>query len=99
MGKKRAATALTVTTHQKINRKDTSSANGRAIVIQALRICPQTTVQLRDVWGVMAPAPRVLELREAGNVIHTHRVKATTGDGVNHHGVARYVLLKEASQQ
>jgi Helix-turn-helix domain len=92
MDKKKAAEAAR---NKNLNRKDTSASNARAIIIQALRTGPQTTIDLRERWGVMAPAPRVLELKVRGYVIASVPVSAFTADGVQHRGVARYVLLSE----
>jgi hypothetical protein len=79
----------------KLNRNDTIASNARAIIIQALRTSPKTTIELREQWGVMAPAPRILELKLRGYVIASVPVSAYTADGVLHRGVARYVLLSE----
>lgn len=92
MEKKKAAEAAQKKT---LNRNDTSASNARAIIIQALRDGPKTTIQLREDWGVMAPAPRILELKLRGYVIASVPVSAYTADGVEHRGVARYVLLSE----
>ena len=78
-----------------LNRNDTSASNARAIIIQALRTGPKTTIELREQWGVMAPAPRILELKLRGFNIITVPVSAYTADGVQHRGVARYILLAE----
>lgn len=52
-----------------------------------------TTLYARDTLGIMAPAPRVKELRERGWKVITERINATDSLGVLHHGVARYVLI------
>ena len=78
-----------------LNRNDSSASNARAIIIQALRTGPKTTIELREQWGVMAPAPRILELKLRGFNIVTVPVSAFTADGVQHRGVARYILLAE----
>lgn len=78
-----------------LNRNDTSAANGRAVIVQALRTGPKTTIDLREHWGVMAPAPRILELRMRGFVIASVPVAAYTADGIRHCGVARYCLMTE----
>ena len=67
----------------------------RARIIQALRSGPKTTIELREQWAVMSPAPRVLELRLEGHIIVTVPVSAFTADGVRHYGVALYFLLTE----
>jgi hypothetical protein len=78
-----------------LNPNDTSASNTRAIIIHALRLGSQTTIDFREQWGVMAPAPRILELKLRGYVIASVPVSAYTADGVLHRGVARYVLLSE----
>lgn len=78
-----------------LNPNNTSASNVRAIIIQALRTGPKTTIELREHWGVMAPAPRILELKLRDYFIATVPVSAHTADGVMHRGVARYVLLSE----
>jgi hypothetical protein len=81
---KRKATEAAQNT--KLNRNDTSASNARAIIIQALRAGPKTTIELREDWGVMAPAPRILELKLRGYVIASVPVSACTADGVLHRG-------------
>lgn len=78
-----------------LNCNNTSAARQRATVIQALRIMGTTTVEFREIWGLMSPAPRVMELRMMGYDIRTTFVSAHTIDGVKHYGVARYVLVSE----
>ena len=78
-----------------LNRHDTSASNARENIIKALLTGPKTTIELREQWGVMAPAPRILELKRLGWIIVTFPVSAFTADGVKHRGVARYALLRE----
>jgi hypothetical protein len=92
MNKKKATEAAQNNT---FNRNDTSASNAREIIIQALLTGPKTTIELREQWGVMAPAPRILELKRLGWNIVSIPVSAFTADGIKHHGVARYVLLPE----
>lgn len=92
MDKKKAAEAAPKTDS---TANDTSASWQRARVIQALRTGPKTTVELREEWGIMSPAPRIFELRNAGHVIVNVPVSAFTADGVKHTGVARYTLLHE----
>ena len=92
MKKNKAAEAAQ---NKTLSRNDTSTSNARAIIIQALRDGPQTTIDLRERWGIMAPAPRILELKLRGFNIITVPVSAFTSDGVQHRGVARYILLAE----
>lgn len=92
MEKKKAAEAAQKSRN---TANDTSASWLRASVIQALRTGPKTTVELREQWGVMSPAPRILELREIGHIIVKVPVTAFTADGIKHTGVARYTLLHE----
>lgn len=92
MEKKKATEAAQ---NKTLNPNDTSASNARAIIIQALRAGPQTTIDLRERWGIMAPAPRVLELRLRGYIIASVPVVALTADGIRHCGVARYCLIGE----
>ena len=85
--------AIQTAQNKTLNRHDTSASNAREIIIQALLTGPKTTIELREQWGIMAPAPRILELKRLGWNIVSIPVSAFTADGIKHHGVARYVLL------
>jgi len=76
------------------NFNDTSADNQRNIILNALKDSPKTTIELRGDYGVMQPAPRILELREQGHRIDTVRMSCFTDDGIKHNGVAQYVLVK-----
>jgi hypothetical protein len=54
------------------------------------------TLYARDSLNIMAPAPRIKELREQGHQIHTDRISITDRDGFVHDNVARYVLIQLA---
>lgn len=92
MEKKKAAEAAQ---NSRTTVEDTSASWQRARTIEALRTGPKTTVELREQWGIMSPAPRIFELRNTGHVIVNVPVSAFTADGVKHTGVARYTLLHE----
>jgi Helix-turn-helix domain len=94
MEKKKATEAAQNTI---LNLNDNSGASQRARVISALRTDPKTTLELRADWGVLMPAARVFELNERGWQISKITVKATTLDGVEHSGIARYFIVKEPS--
>lgn len=66
------------------------------MIINALQIGPQTTIDFRERWGVMNPAQRISELKKKGNVIISPKVDAHTADGMRHGKVARYALLQLA---
>lgn len=72
-----------------------TSAIQRRMVLAALRQARTkgcTTIDLRHMHGVMHPAARVMELRDAGAEIVTCWDRDTTPDGIAHR-VARYVLV------
>ena len=76
---------------EKLNPNNTTAENQRAIILAALRTGPKTTVELRHIFGIMAPAPRIFELRRDYQ-IHTVFIKAETPDRIKHVCVARYAL-------
>lgn len=80
----------------KRNFKDNSSAN------QCLKILDWlfekgsiTTTQARDNLDVMSPAARILQLKKAGYQIERINDTWTSEHGINHKGVARYVLVQK----
>ena len=75
-----------------LNANNTTASNQHAIILQALKIAPQTTISLRHDLGIMQPAPRIFELRGLGHDIHTEMVRVETPDNISHKGVAKYVL-------
>lgn len=82
--------------HQKPTSKlyNHSAAAQRGRVLEALRSGPKSTLHLRRQCDVLAPAARVLELKQRGHHIFTHWVNEPTDCGKLHR-VALYVLLKE----
>lgn len=88
-----ATTPKTKTT--KRNFKDNSSTN------QCLKILDWlfekgniTTTQAREHLDVMSPAARILQLKKDGYQIVRLNDTWTSGHGINHKGVARYVLTQ-----
>jgi len=78
--------------------KSTSAADQRQRILQRLRLAPATTIELRHELDVMAPAPRIFELRHNyGYEIHSIRVIDETKPGYKH-SVAQYTLIREAIQ-
>ncbi|MDO9282744.1 MAG: helix-turn-helix domain-containing protein [Methylotenera sp.] len=53
-----------------------------------------TTAQARDDLDVMSPAPRIMELRRFGYLINTISDSWISDHGINHKGIARYVLMQ-----
>jgi Helix-turn-helix domain len=76
---------------------NSAHAQRQKLLVALKELDSVTTVYARDVLGIMAPAPRALELRAMGYKIVTERVNETDSLGLLHHGVARYVLLAEAN--
>ena len=77
--------------NQKIN--DNSAAAQRTKLLAALRKHPVSTIHAREELDIMAPAPRVFELRhnQCLNIL-THWKREPTACGKDHR-VAEYVLL------
>jgi len=78
------------------NTKSTSAAVQRQRILERLRLAPATTVELRQELDVLAPAPRIFELRHNyGYEIDSIRVVDETIAG-HKHSVAQYALIREA---
>lgn len=84
------------------NRLNNSTASQRVTLLEHLKKYGSiTTLQARQVLGVMSPAPRMKELREAGYSIITERVLDADSTG-REHRQGLYVLCvaaKENAQQ
>lgn len=76
---------------------DTSTEAQRVRLLAWLAECPIDTFTARDDLNIMAPAPRVKELREAGHPIKTQRITLTDAQGRTHRGVALYYLSGEGA--
>lgn len=73
--------------------RDTSSANQRAFILAHLeKHYSATTIDFRNM-GIMAPAPRIKELRDAGHKIGKILEDVIDHTGVKHGRVARYFLM------
>ncbi len=53
-----------------------------------------TTAQARKELDVMSPAPRIMELKALGYLIVTVCDNWISDHGINHRGIARYVLTQ-----
>lgn len=80
MAKDKAATA------------STSLKSQRDRLLERLRFGPVSTFAARDELNIMAPAPRVKELRDQGHLILTERQTLTDSFGCAHVSVAIYHL-------
>lgn len=77
--------------------KNQSSSAQRKRILNRLRNVGSggmTTIQAREDLDVMAPAPRIFELRNLGHEIVTIRDCDENAQG-NNHPCARYVLVAE----
>jgi len=72
--------------------KGDSSAVQRSRLLEALRLYPLSTLEIRRYLDILHPAGRVQELREEGSGIQTLRQMECSDAGLPHN-VARYVLI------
>ena len=56
-----------------------------------------TTIEARELYDIMSPAPRIMELKERGFNIVTIRINQDTNKG-SHKRVARYVLFSNGDK-
>lgn len=79
---------------------DTSTAAQRQRLLEwLLHNGSVNTIFARDRLNILAPAARIIELREKGHKIHTHRIVINDRDGRPHRRVALYTLLQLAEVQ
>ncbi|MBV1959877.1 MAG: helix-turn-helix domain-containing protein [Pseudomonadales bacterium] len=80
---------------------DNSTAMQRTRLSNALdEVGPRglSTIELREDYDIMSPAPRVLELRALGFQIETLWIVDENSQG-NVHRCARYVLIRQAGSE
>ncbi len=77
------------------NDKSTASESQRQRILEALRLSPKTSYELRRLGCYQAPT-RIIELRRMGYDILTEFVTLHDRDGYEHRGCARYHLRGEA---
>lgn len=100
MEKENARTAEAVTSANTIHDvTDTAAEAQRMRLLYALRSGPLTTFEARTRLNITMPAARVSELRDMGYQIFTERISVCDENGRQHHRVARYVLIRECSQE
>ncbi|MEJ1413702.1 MAG: helix-turn-helix domain-containing protein [Candidatus Sedimenticola sp. (ex Thyasira tokunagai)] len=86
--------AETISADFTTNLATNSTANQCLRILRYLqKNCCLTTITAREKMGIMAPAPRIQELREQGYIIITNRLTLTDALGVHHPRSAEYVLL------
>lgn len=70
-----------------------SCASQRARILKIFETCPRlSTMEARDTYGIMSPAPRIKELRKQGYKIDTHRITESDANGVPHR-MGLYVFM------
>jgi len=88
---------LQTTLPQSAKIKSTNAADQRHRILKRLSLAPATTIELREELDVLAPAPRIFELRHTdGYNIQSVRVIDETKPG-HKHSVAQYALHMESS--
>ena len=96
---KKKGLACEANPNKPLDPNNTSINNQHKIIYSALVIKPQSTIDLRHVYGIMQPAPRIKELRDMGYKIDTVRIDGYTPDNIKHHAVAKYVLRGASHEQ
>ncbi len=93
---KGAAASTTTPKTTKPNFNDNSAHNQRLKILDwLLEKDSITTAQAREHLDIMSPAPRIMELKAAGYLIVTIPDNWTSEHGINHKGIARYVLKQK----
>lgn len=86
--------AKQATEQRQYSRKSTATEAQRLRILEALRIGPKTSYDLRRMGCYQAPA-RIIELRRMGYEIETELVTLYDRDGYMHPRCARYHLRAE----
>jgi len=76
--------------------KSTSATDQRQRILERLRLAPATTIELRQELDVMAPAPRIFELRHNYGYEIDSRMVVDETMPEHKHSVAQYTLIREA---
>ena len=91
-----AQTTNPVATKHKIEFTDNSTQNQRLKLLDwLLEKNSITTTQARINLDIMSPAARILELKKHGYLINTVPAEWVSEHGINHKGVARYILTQK----
>lgn len=70
-----------------------ATSSQRARILKHFETCQKlSTIQARNKYGVLSPAPRMMELKKIGHIIETHWIKEPDANGVLHR-VGLYVYL------
>lgn len=80
----------------KLNFNDNSAFNQRLKLLDYLfEHGSITTTEARKKLDIMSPATRIFEMKAVGYLINTVPAEWVSEHGVNHKGVARYVLVQK----
>ena len=91
-----ATTASPESAKHKVKFTDNSAQNQRLKLLNWLfEKNSITTTQARNNLDIMSPAARILELKKHGYLINSVSAEWISDHGINHKGVARYVLTQK----
>lgn len=93
--KARAGERRAVHQNRQLNNTGNTAKAQRQRLLISLCQRPMSTIEIRKSLDILGVAPRVFELRQAGNHIMTYWRQEPTDSGKLHR-VAVYVLVKEA---
>ncbi|WP_230587153.1 helix-turn-helix domain-containing protein [Gallibacterium anatis] len=77
---------------------DTNCYTQRLAILNRLKQGPCSTLEFRAM-GICSPAPRIMELRTQGYDISTSKRYEIDHVGVNHKGIAVYILHSTPEEQ
>lgn len=77
----------------------TTPINQHAIVIDALKTGPKSTLDFRYQYGVLEAPARICELKDLGFVFHKETIEQADVFGYMHKNIARYTLLADSPQR
>ncbi|HAT7871345.1 TPA: hypothetical protein JBE57_07525 [Legionella pneumophila] len=76
-----------------------SASSQRARILKHFESCPRlSTVEAREIYGVLHPCGRIMELRKKGYLIDTHWIVAPDLNGVLHR-VGLYVFKGQKARR
>ena len=70
----------------------TSAFAQRARILERLRQGPADTLSIRCDLSILMSAPRILELKQRGFLIETHRISVIDDNGTLHRGMTLYAF-------
>ena len=80
------------TSHNQSPCHSTSAFAQRARILERLRQGPADTLSIRCDLSILMSAPRILELKQRGFLIETHRISVIDDNGTLHRGMTLYAF-------